>query len=127
LAKKLDKQAPAELAKILKPETILAWHRMLIAQKFDGPEQRKTPGRSKIGQGLEALVVRMAQEKRSWGYDRIVGALTNLGHAVSNQTVRNILGPTQIIRVHRARTLWIGPDMGSADTVGAVDGRADTK
>jgi putative transposase len=73
LAKKLDKQAPAELAKIVKPDTILAWHRMLIAQKFNGPKQRKTLGRSKIGQELEALVVRMAQEKRSWGYERIVG------------------------------------------------------
>jgi putative transposase len=91
IGQKLDKQAPVELAKIVKPDTILAWHRMLIAQTFDGSKQRKTLGRSKIGQKLEALVVRMAQENRSWGYERIAGALTNLGHTVSNQTVRNIL------------------------------------
>src|SRR2546427_7737693 len=36
-------------------------------------------------------LVRMAQENRSWGYDRIVGALANLGHTVSDQTVGNIL------------------------------------
>src|SRR5438552_11441895 len=44
-----------------------------------------------IDQEVEDLVVRMAQENRSWGYDRIVGALANLGHTVSDQTVGNIL------------------------------------
>jgi transposase InsO family protein len=81
----------AEVATIVKPETILAWHRTLVAQKFDRSQQRKTPGRPTIDQELEALVVRMARENRSWGYDRIVGALANLGHRVSDQTVGNIL------------------------------------
>ena len=44
-----------------------------------------------IDQELEALVVRMARENRSWGYDRIVGALANLGYTLSDQTVGNIL------------------------------------
>src|SRR6266853_1539796 len=81
----------AEVAKIVKPDTMLGWHRKLVAQKFDGSQQRKAPGRPMIDQELEALVVRMAQENRSWGYDRIVGALANLGHTVSDQTVGNIL------------------------------------
>ena len=55
--------------------TVSSWPRSLTA-----PQQRKTPGRPPIDQELEALVVRMAQENRSWGYDRIVGALANLGH-----------------------------------------------
>src|SRR5467141_3622718 len=88
---KLGKQALQEVAKIVKPDTILGWHRKLVAQKFDGSQQRKAPGRPMIDQELEALVVRMAQENRSWGYDRIVGALANLGHTVSDQTVGNIL------------------------------------
>jgi putative transposase len=91
LGKKLGRQALAEVATIVKPETILAWHRTLVAQKFDGSQHRKTPGRPRIDQKLEALVVRMAQENRSWGYDRIVGALANLGYTVSDQTVGNIL------------------------------------
>ena len=62
-----------------------------MAQKFDGSQQRKAPGRPRIDQELEALVVRMAQENRSWGYDRIVGALANLGYTISDQTVGNIL------------------------------------
>src|SRR3989475_11962004 len=48
-------------------------------------------GRPKVDPEIEALVVRMAQENRSWGYDRIVGALANLGYTVSDQTVGNIL------------------------------------
>ena len=91
LGQKLGKQALQEVAKIVKPDTILAWHRMLVAQKCDGSQQRKAPGRPTIDQEVEALVVRMARENRAWGYDRIVGALANLGHTVSDQTVGNIL------------------------------------
>src|SRR5213594_2782184 len=91
IGQKLGKHALAEAAKIVKPDTILGWHRKFVAQKFDGSKQRKAPGRPTIDPELEALVVRMAQENRSWGYDRIVGALANLGHTISDQTVGNIL------------------------------------
>src|SRR3989441_10964922 len=91
IGQKLGKHALQEVAKIVKPDTILGWHRKLVAQKFDGSKQRKAPGRPTIDPTLEALVVRMAQENRSWGYDRIVGALANLGHTISDQTVGNIL------------------------------------
>ena len=87
----LGKQALKEVATIVKPATILGWHRTLVAQKFDGSIQRRAPGRPKIAPELEALIVRMAQDNRSWGYDRIVGALANLGYTVSAQTVGNIL------------------------------------
>src|SRR6266581_1968093 len=91
LGQKLGKQALQEVAKIVKPDTILAWHRKFVAQKFDGSQQRKGPGRPTIDKEVEDLVVRMAQENRSWGYDRIVGALANLGYTLSDQTVGNIL------------------------------------
>src|SRR5215471_2310965 len=52
LGKKLGKQALAKVATIVKPDTILAWHRKLIAQKFDGSEQRQSPGRPKIDPDL---------------------------------------------------------------------------
>jgi putative transposase len=91
IGKKLGKQALAEVASIVTPDTVFAWHRKLVAQKFDGSRQRKALGRPKIDAELEALVVRLAQENRSWGYDRIVGALANLGYTVSDQTVGNIL------------------------------------
>jgi len=62
-----------------------------VAQKCDGSQQRQAPGGPRIDPELEGLVVRMAQENRSWGYDRIVGALANLGYTISAQTVGNIL------------------------------------
>src|SRR6266496_875909 len=91
IGQKLGKKALEEVAKIVKPDTILGWHRKLVAQKCDGSQQRKAPGRPTIDPELETLIVRMAQDNRSWGYDRIVGALANLGYIVSDQTVGNIL------------------------------------
>ena len=83
IGKKLGKQALAEVATIVTPDTILAWHRKLVARKFDNSQQRQAPGRPQINAELETLVVRMAQENRSWGYDRIVGALKHLGYIIS--------------------------------------------
>ena len=91
IGQKLGREALKEVATIVKPDTILGWHRKLVAQTFDGSQQRKAPGRPTINQELEALVLRLARENRSWGYDRIVGALANLGHTISDQTVGNIL------------------------------------
>ena len=54
IGQKLGKQALQEVAKIVKPDTILGWHRQLVAQEFDGSQQRKAPGRPKINQELEA-------------------------------------------------------------------------
>ncbi len=91
IGQKLGKRALQEVATIVKPDTILRWHRQLVAQKFDGSTQRKAPGRPPIDPELEALVIRMERENRSWGYDRIVGALANLGYTISAQTVGNLL------------------------------------
>src|SRR5918996_3952607 len=88
---KLGKQALEEVANIVKPDTILGWHRKLAAQKFDGSKQRKSLGRPRVTKDLEDWVVRMAKENRSWGYDRIAGALAELGYDISDQTVGNIL------------------------------------
>ena len=91
IGQKLGKKALEAVANIVKPDTILAWHRKLVAQKFDGSQQRKALGRPTIDHELEALVVCMARENHSWGYDRIVGALSNLGYTISDQAVGNIL------------------------------------
>ncbi len=91
IGKRLGKKALEEVATIVKPDTILAWHRKLIAQKFDGSLNRQAPGRPTIDKTLETLVVRLAQDNRSWDYDRIAGALANLGYTISDQTIGNIL------------------------------------
>src|ERR1700693_3099522 len=89
--KRVGRKALREVACVAKPDTILAWYRRLIAQKFDGSKHRRYPGRPPVSSEVEALVIRMARENSGWGYDRIVGALANLGHHVSDQTVGNIL------------------------------------
>ena len=89
-AKKLDRKILAQVATIITPETLLAWHRKLIAKKYDGSAFR-TPGRSAISTEISNLVLRMAEENRSWGYCRIHGALANLGHTVARTTIANIL------------------------------------
>src|SRR3989475_3257694 len=73
------------------PDAILAWYRKLVARKFDGSKARRSLGRPRIKREVEQLIVRMAEENRDWGYDRIVGALSNLGYEISDQTVGNIL------------------------------------
>ena len=72
-------------------ETILAWHRRLVAKKFNGSKKRTCPGRPSVDGPSEQLIVRVATDNRDWGYDRIAGALAHLGYAVSDQTVGNIL------------------------------------
>jgi hypothetical protein len=91
IGKRLGREALAEVAVVAKPETILAWYRRLIAQKFDGSKHRCYPGRPPVGEDVVQLIVRMARENAGWGYDRIAGALSNLGHKISDQTVGNIL------------------------------------
>ena len=87
IGKKLGKKALEEIATIVKPETILGWHRRLVAKKFDGSKRRKYPGRPRVDSEVEDLVLRFAKENRDRGYDRIVGALANLGHVISDQTI----------------------------------------
>src|SRR5918999_186691 len=91
IGKRLGRKALKRVARVAKPDTILAWYRRLIAQKFDGSKHRCYPGRPRVERDVTDLIVRMARENSGWGYDRIVGALSNLGHVVSDQTVGNIL------------------------------------
>jgi HTH-like domain len=89
-AKRLSRKVLAQVATIVTPGTLLAWHRKLIAMKYDGSKYR-SPGRPPTAAGISALVVRMAEENRGWGYRRIQGALSNLGHIVARTTIANIL------------------------------------
>ena len=67
---RLGRKALSEVATAATPDTILAWYRKLVARKFDGSRARRAPGRPPINPDLEDLIVRMAKENRSWGYDR---------------------------------------------------------
>ena len=89
-AKQLGRKLLSQVATIVTPETLLAWHRKLIAKKYDGSLFR-TPGRLHTATEITTLVIRMAEENRGWGYRRIQGALANLGHLLAHNTIAKIL------------------------------------
>jgi len=89
-AKTVGRQGLRRFARIVTPDTLLAWHRRLIARKYDFSTVRK-PGRPRTVGELRDLILRMARENRSWGYTRIQGALRNLGHEVGRGTVAQML------------------------------------
>jgi putative transposase len=74
--------------RLVTPGTLLAWHRRLIRRKWTYPSQ---PGRPGTSQEIRSLVLRLAQENPAWGYRRVHGELSRLGHNVSEATVRRIL------------------------------------
>jgi putative transposase len=91
IAHRLGRKALEDVANVVKPDTLMGWYRRLVARKFDGSKSRRYPGRPRIDGEIEQLVVCMAKENSDWGYDRIVGAMANLGYTLSDQTVGNIL------------------------------------
>jgi transposase InsO family protein len=89
-ARALGRKALRELGTMVTPDTLLCWHRELVARKWTFVERRR-PGRPRTREELVALVMRMASENRSWGYTRIQGAMANLGHRLGRGTIRRIL------------------------------------
>jgi putative transposase len=74
IGQKLGRKALEEIATVAKVDTIFAWNRKFAHQQCDSAKTRTAVGRPRIDPEIEDLVVRMARENRSWGYDRIVGA-----------------------------------------------------
>jgi len=97
----LGRKMLEQLAGIVTPDTILRWHRELVARHWDHSARRKYLGRPPLLKEVVELVLRIARESPTWGYDRIQGALANLGHRVSDTTVANIL---------RAHGIELAPD-----------------
>ena len=89
-AKAVGRKALLELHTIVSPDTLMRWHRRLVAEKWNF-SKRRVPGRPGVMREISQLIVRMAQENSSWGYTRIQGALANLNHRVGRGTVANVL------------------------------------
>jgi hypothetical protein len=84
-ARTVGRRRLGEIATIVTSDTLLAWHRTLIAKQCDG-SIRRGPGRPPVVGEIRMLIGRMATENRGWGYTRIQGALANLNHDVSRDT-----------------------------------------
>ena len=104
LGARLGRPILAEVATIVTPDTILRWHRRLIARKWTYPTRR--PGRPGVLPEIRRIVVRMATENPSWGYTRIQGALKNLGHRVARSTIAAILKQQGIPPSGERPTSW---------------------
>jgi putative transposase len=101
---RLGRQVLCQIATIVTPDTILRWHRQLIVRKWTYPNTRT--GRHGVLAEIRRLVVRMAEENPTWGYTRIQGALTNVGHRVDRSTIARILKTHGVSPVPARPTSW---------------------
>jgi putative transposase len=102
-AYRVGRAALREIATIATPDTLLRWHRQLIARTWT--YTRKSRRRGVLFE-IRQLVVRMAMENPTWGYTRIQGALENVGHRVGRSTIRRILKATGLPPVPQRPTSW---------------------
>jgi transposase len=116
---RLGRKRLAELATLVTPDTILRWHRDLIAKKWI--YKRKGPGRPPVMRAIEDLVVKLAKENPTWGYRRLQGALANLGHEIAANTVKRILKSHGIEPAPDRKTTWAQFMKSHWSTVAAAD------
>ncbi len=88
-AKGLGRQTLNRIATLVTPDTLMRWHRRLIAMKWTYITKRV--GRPGLMKAIKALIVRMARENPSWGYCRIQGELKDVGHQVASTTIATVL------------------------------------
>lgn len=88
----LGRKLLEEFGTLFAPDTILRWHRQLVAQKWDySDRKKKEPGRPRIRQVIVDLTLQFAKENPTWGFDRIQGELAKVGYQICDTTVSNIL------------------------------------
>jgi transposase InsO family protein len=102
-AYRVGRAALREIATIATPDTLLRWHRELIARKWT--YARRSGPRGVLCE-IRQLVVRMATENPTWGYTRIQGSLKNVGHCVGRSTIRRILKAGGLPPVPQRPTSW---------------------
>jgi putative transposase len=84
-----------QIVLLFKPDTLLRWHRDLVQRKWTFTK-RRTGGRPATDPDLTALLLRLAQENLSWGYNKIQGGVLKLGYTVGRSTIRDILKCHQV-------------------------------
>lgn len=108
---------------LFQPETILGWHRKLVAQKYDGSARRRASGRPRVAQEIVDAVLRLARRNPSWGYDRLRNMLAYLGMNLGRTTVKRILDDHGIVPApeHKQRVQWGEFLRSHADVIAATD------
>jgi putative transposase len=104
----------------VRPETLLRWHRRLVARRWIYPHSR--PGRPPLQRERRELILRLARENPHWGYQRIAGELKSLGLAASPTTIRKVLACEGVPPApERARQSWCSFPRQQAASVLACD------
>jgi putative transposase len=91
LAKRLGRAVLVDACCAFSPDTILKWHRNLVARNYDGSKKKNKPGRKRISEELEKLIIQIARKNKTWGSRRIKGQLKYLGHNICHTTIDNVL------------------------------------
>ena len=117
--KELGRRLLGQVATLVTPDTILAWHRALIARKWNHP--RKRVGRPGVLREIRELIVRMAQDNPSWGYCRIQGELKKVGHSAARSTIAKTLKERGIPPSPDRPTTWSSFLRAHADVIAGAD------
>ncbi|MCP3938119.1 MAG: transposase [Actinomycetia bacterium] len=129
LTKAFDRKRLSKVLLIVKPETVIGWHRRLVARRWTYPHKTPRSGRRPTPAELRQLVLRLDTENPTWGYRRIHGELRRLGHRIAASTVWNILrtagreptpnrtGPSWSQFIASQAKAMIATDFFTADTV----------
>ncbi len=91
LGKRLGRSVLNDASCLFSPDTILRWHARLVARKYDGSKKKSTPGRKRISEEVEQLIIQIARKNKTWGSRRIKGQLKYLGHNICHTTIDNVL------------------------------------
>jgi putative transposase len=118
-AKELGRSALAAVATIVTPDTLLRWHRQLIAAKHT--YQKNRVGRPELMKTLRELIVRMAKDNPGWGYSRIRGEMRKLGHEVGRTTIAKTLIDHGVPPIPERPTSWRTFLKSHANTIAAMD------
>ena len=107
---------------LVRPETVLGWHRALMRRKWAAYRGRPRRGRPRLSEECRELIMRMARENPGWGYFRIRGELLKLGHTVAATTIRSILIAAGIPPAgRRSKLTWKQFLAAHAETLVAAD------
>jgi putative transposase len=90
-AKRLSRRMLEQCTELFTPDTVMRWYRKLIAEKYDGSNNRAYAGRPPISQEIIDLVLRFTEENPRWGYRKIRDQVVYLGYTICKSSIKNIL------------------------------------
>jgi hypothetical protein len=120
LRERLPRSAWAGL--LVRPETVLGWHRELVRGRWAAYTRRPRIGRPPLAEEVRELIVRMARENSRWGYFRIRGELMKCGYTVSAMAIRSVLRRSHVPPAgRRSQLTWRQFLATHASTIVATD------